>query len=75
MKSISPIIATILIVVMTVAIAGIFYAFTTGMFGSITQSSSQQIQQQSQITSFTINNVYCSNNILYFDIYIMEIYQ
>jgi len=69
MKSISPIIATILIVVMTVAIAGIFYAFTTGMFGSITQSSSQQIQQQSQITSFTINNVYCSNNILYFDIY------
>ena len=61
MKSISPIIATILIVVMTVAIAGIFYAFTTGLFGSLTQSSSQQIQQQSKITSFTINNVYCSN--------------
>ena len=69
MKSISPIIATILIVVMTVAIAGIFYAFTTGMFGSLTQSSSQQIQQQSQVTSFTISNVYCSNNIVYFDIY------
>ncbi|PVU70881.1 hypothetical protein DDW05_02120, partial [Candidatus Nanobsidianus stetteri] len=24
---------------------------------------------QSQVTSFTINNVYCSNNIVYFDIY------
>jgi flagellin-like protein len=69
MKSISPIIATILIVVITVAIAGIFYAFTSGIFGSLTQSSSQQIQQQSQITSFTISNVYCSNNILYFNIY------
>jgi len=69
MKSISPIIATILIIVITVAIAGIFYAFTSGLFGSLTQSSSQQIQQQSQYTSFTINNVYCSNNILYFNIY------
>jgi flagellin-like protein len=69
MKSISPIIATILIIVITVAIAGIFYAFTSGLFGSLTQSSSQQIQQQSQYTSFTINNVYCSNNIVYFNIY------
>jgi len=69
MKSISPIIATILIIVMTVAIAGIFYAFTSGIFSSLTQSSSQQIQQQSQIISFTINNVYCSNNIVYFNIY------
>ena len=68
MKSISPIVATILIIVITVAIAGIFYAFTSGLFGSLTQSSSQQIQQQSQITSFTISNVYCSNNILYFNI-------
>ena len=69
MKSISPIIASILIIVMTVAIAGLFYAFTSGIFGSLTQSSSQQIQQQSQIISFTINNVYCSNNIVYFNIY------
>jgi len=69
MKSISPIIATILIIVITVAIAGIFYAFTTGIFNPLTQSSSQQVQQQSQYTSFTINNVYCSNNIVYFDIY------
>ena len=44
MKSISPIIATILLIVITVAIAGLFYAFTTGLFDSLTQSSSQQIQ-------------------------------
>jgi len=68
-RAISPIIATILIIVITVAIFGIFYAFTSGMFGSLTQSSSQQIQQQSQIVSFQITNVYCSNNIVYFNIY------
>jgi len=68
-RSISPIVASILIIVITVAIAGIFYAFTSGIFGSLTQSSSQQIQQQSQIISFTINNIYCSNNIVYFNIY------
>jgi len=38
-RSISPIIATILIIVITVAIVGIFYAFTSGMFGSLTSSS------------------------------------
>ena len=69
MKSISPIIATILIIVITVAISGIFYAFTSGIFSSITSSSNNLVNQQSQITSFTINNVYCSNNILYFNIY------
>ena len=69
MKSISPIIASILIIVITVAIFGIFYAFTSGIFGSLTSSSSQQIQQQSQMVSFTINNVYCSNHIIYFNIY------
>jgi len=69
MKSISPIIASILIIVITVAIAGLFYAFTSGIFNSITSSSNNLVNQQSQIISFTINNVYCSNNILYFDIY------
>ena len=69
MKSISPIVGTILIIVMTVAIAGIFYAFTSGMFNSIISSSNNLVNQQSKIISFTINNVYCSNNILYFDIY------
>jgi len=68
-RSISPIVASILIIVITVAISLILYAFASGLFGSLTQSSSQQIQQQSQITSFTINNIYCSNNILYFNIY------
>jgi len=68
-RSISPIIATILIIVITVAIAGIFYAFTSGVFDSLISSSSQQIQQQSQMVSFTISNVYCSNNIVYFNIY------
>ena len=68
-RSISSIVASILIIVITVAIAGIFYAFTSGLFGSITQSSSQQVQQQSQVTSFTINNIYCSNNTLYLIIY------
>jgi len=75
MKSISPIIASILIIVITVAIALILYAFTSGMFSSITSSSNNLVNQQSKIISFTINNVYCSNNIIYFDIYIiMEIY-
>ena len=68
-RSISPIIATILIIVITVAIAGIFYAFTFCMFGSLTQSTSQQIQQQSQMISFQIVNTYCSNNKLYLIIY------
>ena len=69
MKSISPIIATILLVVMTVAISGLFYAFISGMFSSLTSSSNNLVNQQSQYTSFTINNVYCSNNIIYFNIY------
>ena len=69
MKSISPIIASILIIVITVAIAGLFYAFTSGMFGSLTSSSNNLVNQQSQSASFVINTIYCSNNILYFDIY------
>jgi len=69
MKSISPIIATILIIVITVAIAGIFYAFTSGMFGSLISSSNNLVNQQSQLISFTISNVYCSNNTIYFNIY------
>jgi len=69
MKSISPIVGTILIIVMTVAISGIFYAFTSGTFNSIISSSNNLVNQQSKIISFTINSVYCSNNILYFNIY------
>jgi flagellin-like protein len=69
MKSISPIVASILIIVITVAIAGIFYAFTSGIFNSITSSSNNLVNQQSQSVSFVINTIYCSNNILYFNIY------
>ena len=68
-RSISPILSTILIIVITVAIAGIFYAFTSGMFSLLTSSSNNLVNQQFQITSFTISNVYCSNNIIYFNIY------
>jgi len=69
MKSISPIIASILIIVITVAIAGIFYAFTSGIFNSLSSSSNNLVNQQSQSVSFVINTIYCSNNILYFNIY------
>jgi len=68
-RSISPIVASILIIVITVAIAGIFYAFTSGMFSSLSSSSNNLVNQQSKVISFTINNVYCSNNIIYFNIY------
>ncbi|MFP3167459.1 MAG: archaellin/type IV pilin N-terminal domain-containing protein [Candidatus Nanopusillus sp.] len=69
MKSISPIIASILLIVITVAISLILYAFTSGIFGSLKLSTNNLVNQQSNIISFTINTVYCSNNILYFNIY------
>jgi hypothetical protein len=68
-RSISPIIASILIIVITVAIALILYAFTSGMFSSLSSSSNNLVNQQSKVISFTINNVYCSNNTIYFNIY------
>jgi len=69
MKSISPIIATILLIVIAIAIFLILYAFTSGMFSSLTLPSNNLVNQQSKVISFTISNVYCSNNIVYFDIY------
>jgi len=69
MKSISPIIASILIIVIAIAIFLIFYVFVSGMFSSLTLPSNNLVNQQSQIISFVINNIYCSNNILYFNIY------
>jgi len=69
MKSISPIIARILLIVMVIAIAGLIYAWLIGLFNPLTQSSFQQVQKQSQYTSFEISNVYCSNNTIYFNIY------
>ncbi|BBL45314.1 RNA-binding protein [Nanobdella aerobiophila] len=69
MRSISPIIATILIIVITVAIAGLTYAFLSGLFSGLTSSTSNQVSRQSQYISFSITNSYCSNNILYISIY------
>ncbi|MFZ8856117.1 MAG: hypothetical protein ACO2OX_02910 [Candidatus Nanopusillus sp.] len=39
------------------------------MFSSLTSSSNNLVNQQSQMVSFTISDVYCSNNTLYFIIY------
>jgi len=69
MKSISPIVASILIIVIAIAIFLILYAFVSGMFSSLTLPSNNLVNQQSKVISFTISNVYCSNNILYFNIY------
>jgi hypothetical protein len=69
MKSISPIVASILIIVIVIAIFLILYAFVSGMFSSLTLPSNNLVNQQSKVISFTISNVYCSNNTIYFDIY------
>jgi len=69
MKGISPIIATILLIVMTVAIAGLMYAWLSGMFSSLTTSASQQITPITQITSFSVPQIYVSNNSIYAIIY------
>jgi len=69
MKGISPIIATILLIVMTVAIAGLMYAWLSGMFSSLTTSASQQITPITQVTSFSVPQIYISNNSIYAIIY------
>jgi flagellin-like protein len=61
MKGISPIIATILLIVMTVAIAGLMYAWLSGMFSSLTGTTSSQINQATQVTSFNVPQIYVSN--------------
>jgi flagellin-like protein len=69
MKGITPIIATILLIVMTVAIAGLMYAWLSGMFSSLTTSTSQQVNQATQVTSFTVSNMFVSNGNIYAIIY------
>jgi len=69
MKGISPIIATILLIVMTVAIAGLMYAWLSGMFSSLTQSTSNQVNQVTHTVSFSISNMYVSNGNIYAVIY------
>ena len=63
MKSISPLIATILLIVMTVGIAGLMYVWMSNTFNTLTQQSSQQISGMTQTVNFilsqgTINNSY-----------------
>jgi len=48
MKAISPIIATIILIVITVAIGGLLYAYVSGMFGSM--STSQDVNIQTTLT-------------------------
>jgi flagellin-like protein len=69
MKGISPIIATILLIVMTVAIAGLMYAWLSGMFSSLTQTTSGQVAQATQITSFNVPQVYISTGNIYAILY------
>ena len=65
MKGISPIIATILLIVMTVAIAGLMYAWLSGMFSSLTGATSSQVTQSTQVTSFSVPQVYVSSGNIY----------
>jgi len=47
-KAISPIIATIILIVITVVIGGLLYAYVSGMFGSM--STSQDVNIQNTLT-------------------------
>ena len=62
MKGISPIIATILLIVMTVAIAGLMYAWLSGMFSTLTATTSQQVSEVTQRVSFNVPQLYVSGN-------------
>ena len=58
MKSISPLIATILLVVIVVGLSAISYVFLTNTFGGLVQQSTQQIQAISDISVLSIVNAY-----------------
>jgi len=45
-RGISPIIATILLIIMTVGIAALMYTWMSGMLGQLTTTTSQQVIQQ-----------------------------
>jgi archaeal flagellin N-terminal-like domain len=63
MKSISPIIATILIVVMTVAIAGIFYTYNSGRINYSNISSNLTSGTSTNITSISLEYTQITTNI------------
>ena len=69
MKGISPIIATILLIVMTVAIAGLMYAWLSGMFSTLTTTTSQQVSGVTQVVSFSVSQLYVSGSNIYAILY------
>ncbi|BBL45352.1 subfamily M43B non-peptidase homologues [Nanobdella aerobiophila] len=86
MKSISPIIATILLIVIVVAMAGLTYAFITGMFSGLLSSTSSQVQKYGSISNIEIANGFLYNyedNLVfyapldneYFNVYTGNLYQ
>lgn len=62
MKGISPIIATILLIVMTVGISALMYGWLSGMFATLQGSTETQIVQQMQRVDFSIPNAYLNTN-------------
>lgn len=68
-RSVSPTIATILLIVIAVSLAGLIYAFLTGMFNGFLSFLRFQASSQSQYVSFSTIDAYCINNQIYFIIY------
>jgi hypothetical protein len=54
---------------MTVAIAGLTYSWMMGLFNPLTQSTSNQLSQIIQVTSFSISQIYVSNGNIYAIVY------
>jgi len=60
-RGISPIIATILLIIMTVGIAALVYTWMSGMLAQLTTQASQQILQQTSF-NFAVNGIYFDNS-------------
>jgi len=59
-RGISPIIATILLIIMTVGIAALVYTWMSGMLAQLTTQASQQILQQTSF-NFAVNGIMFNN--------------
>ncbi len=68
-KGISPIIATILLIVMTVGIAALMYAWMTGLFGTLSSAAGQQVAEATRNVIFNVPAMYMSGGTLYAIIY------
>ena len=66
-KGITPVIAMILLILIVVALGGIFAAWTTRTWQTVQESGSEQITHISgeMQKSLTIDNVNCDNKIIY----------